>query len=86
MVGNWGHLTQCQSHISKTPHLHNLNLENHALSKAYRSQRFQNYFHFSCVNYGYYYLFLISYLLFHYPPEPVIHLVQLAIPATKITR
>jgi hypothetical protein len=53
--------------FSKTPQFHNGNLENPTTCQVPTPQLFQKIFHFSSLNYGYYYLFYISFILFLIP-------------------
>ena len=66
-VGNKGTLTQVPSLISKTPQLHSLDLENVTASQLAGLESFRQNFHFSCLNYGDYYLF---FYILHYFPHP----------------
>lgn len=66
-VGNNGRLRRVQGGFSKTPELHSRDLENLSLGQLARPQPLRRDFHFSCGNYGDYYLFLSSYNLFPHP-------------------
>ncbi len=56
-VGKWGWLTPHSIQISKTPELHSADLENPTAGQVDCAESFRKSFHFSCVNYGDYYLF-----------------------------
>ncbi len=67
IVGNSGRFTPAFFHISKTPQFHSLNLENSPNLQLLVANTLHLYFHFSCLNDGYCYLFSYSSISFPLP-------------------
>ena len=63
-VGNWGLPASLRSLFSKTPELHSQDLENWPSPQVNAPQSLRKDFHFSCLNYGCYLLFLYLSTLF----------------------
>jgi hypothetical protein len=60
MVGKQGRLPMIAVLISNNPELHSRVLENRAEAQLAGTKSVRFDFHFSCMNYGYYCLFLIN--------------------------
>jgi hypothetical protein len=66
VVGNRGCSTPIPTLFSNSPQFHNRDLENSPACQPYLFQPFQQHFHFSCLNDGYYCLFLyLLYVSYH---------------------
>ena len=59
-VGNKGHVRPLPHRFSKTPEFHSRDLENSPPCQVNTFQTLRNNFHFSSLNYGCYWLFLLS--------------------------
>jgi hypothetical protein len=64
VVGNLGRFTPLTAEFSKSPQLHSFVLENLALMQTSLSKPVHPSFHFSSLNYGYYYLFSLFFYVF----------------------
>jgi hypothetical protein len=64
VVGNLGFITSLTARFSKFPQLHSFVLENLALMQTSLSKPVHPSFHFSSLNYGYYYLFSLFFYVF----------------------
>ena len=58
VVGNWGGVKVGGVLFSKTPEMHRHDLENRSSGQVTARQSLRNDFHFSCLNYGDYCLFI----------------------------
>ena len=67
VVGNRGRSTPIPSLFSNSPQFHSLDLENSPACQPFLFQPFQPYFHFSCLNDGYYCLISLSHVYFPIP-------------------
>jgi hypothetical protein len=67
-VGSWEPKAGARRLISKSPELHSHNLENSLLAQIALSKPLRRDFHFSCLTYGDYCLFLLS--IYSFPPPP----------------
>jgi hypothetical protein len=67
VVGNRGHSTPLPTLFSNYPQFHSHDLENSPACQPYLFQPFQQHFHFSCLNDGYYCLISLSPIRFPNP-------------------